>query len=194
MKSLYTAEYITWKLETSQGLNSKIELYDGFIVNVSATLKLIRDKGCTCQKCGVVGTHFKIDDNGGLNLFYLNDNGNCIIFTKDHIIPKSKGGMNHSSNYQLLCQECNNKKADKYDKCDKKFGFNVDRLFHVWINSFGGVDKKLVKKMNTAKHEIKQQYGAAINEKDLLKLCYVYKLPAPSKKIKNSSCRTVIQQ
>ena len=34
--------------------------------------------------------------------------------TKDHIIPKSKGGKNELSNYQTMCTYCNNEKADKY--------------------------------------------------------------------------------
>ena len=31
----------------------------------------------------------------------------------DHVVPKSKGGANDYSNYQLLCQPCNSSKNDK---------------------------------------------------------------------------------
>lgn len=39
--------------------------------------------------------------------FFSKDN---ILMTKDHIVPKSKGGRNHVSNYQTMCFECNSKK------------------------------------------------------------------------------------
>jgi hypothetical protein len=191
MKSLYTAEYIMWKLQTSKG--RKIQLYDGFEVNISATLNLIKREGCVCKKCGTVGTHFKISDEGGLNLFFEKSNGGHVIFTKDHIVPKSRGGINHPVNYQLMCADCNGKKGARIDIKNPIYGFYIDRLFHSWINSFGGADRKLVKKLNTAKIEIKKDYGEIVNEHKLQSLCSKYKLPCPPKAVKNkSACKTLI--
>lgn len=34
--------------------------------------------------------------------------------TKDHIVPKSRGGRNHPSNIQPLCEGCNLAKGDRY--------------------------------------------------------------------------------
>lgn len=33
--------------------------------------------------------------------------------TMDHIVPASKGGKDGLENLQLMCEPCNNKKADK---------------------------------------------------------------------------------
>ena len=35
--------------------------------------------------------------------------------TKDHIIPKSKGGKDILDNFQTMCFECNTKKGNKYE-------------------------------------------------------------------------------
>ena len=34
------------------------------------------------------------------------------MLTRDHIYPKSKGGLDNIKNYQVLCVKCNQKKAD----------------------------------------------------------------------------------
>lgn len=34
----------------------------------------------------------------------------------DHIVPFSKGGLNHHSNLTASCRKCNRKKSDKVDK------------------------------------------------------------------------------
>ena len=38
-----------------------------------------------------------------------------VLFTKDHILPKSKGGRNTLDNLQTMCIECNNRKVSKYN-------------------------------------------------------------------------------
>lgn len=35
-----------------------------------------------------------------------------MLFTKDHIHPRSKGGANSLKNYQPMCSPCNGAKAD----------------------------------------------------------------------------------
>ena len=78
---------------------------------------LFKEKGLTCVTCGrtankcflelpkeEVVPHFN---------FYIFENDKEILFTKDHIIPKSLGGKNEQENYQPMCQECNEKKDSK---------------------------------------------------------------------------------
>jgi 5-methylcytosine-specific restriction endonuclease McrA len=52
-------------------------------------------------------------DKFHLNLYGIDSNGREVMLTKDHIIPRSKGGKNKLSNYQPMCIHCNKKKADK---------------------------------------------------------------------------------
>lgn len=42
----------------------------------------------------------------------------------DHIVPKSKGGLNDYTNYQLLCAPCNSSKGDR----------DMD-VWHEWVNN-----------------------------------------------------------
>ena len=46
------------------------------------------------------------------NLYAIGENGNWILMTKDHITPKSRGGRDHLSNLQTMCDQCNNRKGD----------------------------------------------------------------------------------
>lgn len=67
-----------------------------------------------CAFCDRKGAYFLLeshlpDQNPHLNL-YSDDH---VLMTKDHIMPKSKGGKNHMRNYQTLCYECNQEKRDK---------------------------------------------------------------------------------
>lgn len=50
-----------------------------------------------------------------LNLYAVDDNGDEILMTKDHIIPRSKGGIDDISNYQTMCKLCNEAKGNKLE-------------------------------------------------------------------------------
>lgn len=76
-------------------------------------------KGTDCLKCGVKGKFFALECNMDgnnekfhFNLYGIDKHGNEVMITKDHIIPRSKGGKNVLSNYQPLCIKCNQQKAD----------------------------------------------------------------------------------
>jgi len=71
--------------------------------------------GFVCSKCGLKGQYANLEFNkrnkNHLNVYGVR-NGKEILLTKDHIYPKSKGGLDNIKNYQVLCENCNNKKSD----------------------------------------------------------------------------------
>lgn len=71
-----------------------------------------------CYACGLIGEYFLLQQSPGVlackahfNL-YAELLGEEILFTKDHIVPKSKGGRDEISNYKTMCIRCNMAKAD----------------------------------------------------------------------------------
>lgn len=87
---------------------------DNYTINCKRA-KIFYKKGLTCVNCGVKGKFFALEkDKGGgihLDLYGLIDDEEVLI-TIDHIIPKSKGGVNKIINYQTMCKICNEMKAD----------------------------------------------------------------------------------
>ncbi len=88
-------------------------------------------KSIVCAKCGIKGTVFRIETHASdrqagsphLNLYAKKnalgtgsisstEDDDLVLMTKDHIIPKSKGGKDHLSNLQTMCSPCNEAKAD----------------------------------------------------------------------------------
>ena len=70
-------------------------------------LQVFYNKGCTCVKCGLVGTKLclGIANDGSLHwdIYSADYKG----LTVDHTIPKSKGGSDHLDNLEPMCAECN---------------------------------------------------------------------------------------
>lgn len=88
---------------------------DGYLVHKDSwRYRTFYQKGLKCACCGREGRYFKlkVDSNnverGHFNLFAKDGT----LMTKDHIIPKSKGGPDCMDNFQTMCERCNRKKAD----------------------------------------------------------------------------------
>lgn len=65
-----------------------------------------------CVDCGIEGTVFVLesahkDITPHMNLYAVDADGKMILMTKDHILPRSKGGKDLMDNYQTMCQPCN---------------------------------------------------------------------------------------
>lgn len=70
----------------------------------------------TCVQCGRTGTNMvltAVHHHGKWTAHFNLHDDEGRLMTKDHIIPKSKGGPNSQSNYQTMCCKCNSRKSDK---------------------------------------------------------------------------------
>lgn len=87
----------------------------------SARLTLFNTQGVACVTCGIEGSVFVMESQAQnitphLNLYAVTDDGTRVLMTKDHILPKSKGGANALENYNTMCSPCNAKKANHVDE------------------------------------------------------------------------------
>lgn len=67
-----------------------------------------------CRKARI--TFFAVQLNGGkphINAWGENEYGHLVMFSSDHIQPRSRGGNNSLENRQPCCTPCNNAKGDK---------------------------------------------------------------------------------
>lgn len=94
------------------------ENLDGDLIKVtSKRLQTFYITGTKCVKCGLEAKYFikeksRPDEPYHLNLYGVNKYGDEVLFTKDHIMPKSKGGKDDITNFQTMCKTCNFDKSD----------------------------------------------------------------------------------
>ncbi len=136
-KGLYSIDhvlkYVTQE-PTGRKPNNKdrpVVIFDGDSIRMDSQRYFVFKNSIICSCCGLMALYFAkersstIDKKtnlpvpqGGLfhfNLYGINANGEEVLFTKDHIIPKSKGGLNHTSNYQTMCSPCNREKGNNHE-------------------------------------------------------------------------------
>jgi len=79
--------------------------------------------GIYCSACGIKASFFAVESFTGsqlesrhVNLYGYNDDGQEVLFTRDHIVPRSSGGADNLGNSQVMCQPCNSSKGSQDDK------------------------------------------------------------------------------
>lgn len=104
--------------------------FDGDNIKFSSHRLRVFSKSKSCVYCNIVGKYFyKEKDTKSIsyhfNLYAIDSEQNEVLMTKDHIIPRSKGGKDIMENYQTCCFTCNQKKdttthEDFLKQMDKK--------------------------------------------------------------------------
>ena len=89
----------------------------------NARITNFRKHGITCVRCGLHGSFFARekypkDNNPHLNLYAI-DAGKDVLMTKDHIKPRSLGGVECLHNIWPMCSRCNASKGNRYGWADK---------------------------------------------------------------------------
>lgn len=84
------------------------------VYTTSLRYKTFIEKGYTCVCCGRTGAYYALEKSTGSNQnrahfnLYSDDD---VLMTKDHILPKSKGGRDCIENMQTMCTVCNSAKG-----------------------------------------------------------------------------------
>lgn len=119
-KKYSPSEVFEWYNSSVASYNGKHEMsdkkyktmFDGHLIKVYSLRYFTFIKSLTCCTCGITRLYFykeRTDLNSGyhLNLYGCDSNGDEVLMTKDHIIPVTKSGKNHTSNLQTMCTNCN---------------------------------------------------------------------------------------
>lgn len=99
----------------------KVNFHGDMIRANSQRYQTFLTKGTRCAKCGLGGKFFakekKIwEKSFHLEFYGIDENGEEVLMTKDHIIPRSLGGKNSVDNYQTMCTRCNMKKGNRLEE------------------------------------------------------------------------------
>ncbi len=85
----------------------------------SLRLKTFFVRGTVCSCCGLKATHFAVEKHKSadpnlfphLNLWGINSKGEEVLFTHDHTLARSLGGLDALKNTTTMCSVCNEDKS-----------------------------------------------------------------------------------
>ena len=128
-KSVHTITEVLAKLpqEGLPGRKNKKYLtdIDGDLINMNSFRYHVFAQSTVCPCCGLEDSFFAKERTAGteeryhLNLYGVRE-GKEILFTKDHIVPKAKGGKNRMDNFQTMCAPCNRRKGANYGRLEER--------------------------------------------------------------------------
>jgi len=117
----------------------KKQLVDGQLISSPSGVTLWKHYKETCKllkcwQCGVIADRFIVKHHPKdmqkppvLEL-YAHTGHSLTMMTRDHIIPKSLGGVNDIENLRPGCERCNNKRKNTMNEEDTEFMNNNTHL------------------------------------------------------------------
>jgi len=104
--------------ESPKTKSEKFFNFKGYEIKKGSLRYKVFSESLNCVECGLKGSILALEKDKThqtnrchFNLYGINENGEEILMTKDHIKPLSKGGRNYTDNMQTMCTICNNKKG-----------------------------------------------------------------------------------
>jgi 5-methylcytosine-specific restriction endonuclease McrA len=96
-------------------------MYHGKLVRMTSLRYQIFKRSLQCVKCTRTGMFFALEAHAQgirkgqfhFNLYMVHRSGGESMFTKDHIVPISRGGDNTLNNLQTMCAKCNHNKGSR---------------------------------------------------------------------------------
>lgn len=119
-KQIYTIQEVHKNVRPYIPRQLNLVIFDGDEIDMeSQRYALFKRDKCICVKCQLEASYYAKEKSKGqedskrwhFNLYGVKA-GREIMFTKDHIVPRSLGGKDILSNYQIMCSECNGKKRN----------------------------------------------------------------------------------
>ena len=89
-----------------------------------------------CFKCGVIADRWlvrhQVNDmyKPPTVELYAHNGNNLVMMTRDHIIPKSWGGLNLVENLRPACEPCNRDRKNKLTEEDRQFMVDNPHLYN----------------------------------------------------------------
>ena len=122
----YDAADLCVKMARALSTGSVFRLEGRRIPIESVRLRLFMRSDRKCVVCGRQGTYFALehldanhrDRTPDLNLYGTREDGSALLFTRDHILPKSLSGSEDIDNMQVMCTDCNGAKGHAIRKED----------------------------------------------------------------------------
>lgn len=180
--SKHAPEDIFAKVPDSDRGKVRIKL-SGYMVKVSSQRLITFKRSPSCVVCGITGDMLVLEFGGSrlpkpgdknqgsphLNFYAKWDDSDIkllkgrksILMTKDHIVPRSKGGTDALDNYQTMCFRCNEFKGSLDVNPEE-----IRHLMSMWHSGAGGRPAK-IEVMTKYLNSLNKEPGRFVNGKVL---------------------------